>query len=117
MVYRALWMTCYVEGQYQDARAHLEQSLACYHPDTDRGMVWVRCDIALITVVWLAIVLWPLGEIGRACRPVDDLLVRANLTGHVPTLVYSCSMSCVGVRAHLAPFYSATGRPSIDPEL
>jgi transposase len=22
-----------------------------------------------------------------------------------------------GVRAHLAPFYSATGRPSIDPEL
>jgi tetratricopeptide (TPR) repeat protein len=95
MVYRALGMTCYVEGDYQTARKHLDQSLACYNVDTDRGLVWFGVDTALATIVWLVNVLWPLGEIAQACSLADDLLIRAKRMEHVPTLVYSYSMLCV----------------------
>jgi predicted ATPase len=94
MVYRALGMTCYAEGRYSDARAHLEQSLSCYSPDHDRGMQWFGVDTAVATMVWLAIAIWPLGEIDRACRLIDDLVIRAKQIEHVPTLVYAHSVIC-----------------------
>jgi len=95
LVYRALGMTCYVEGDYQKARTYLEQSLACYNPDADRGLVWFGIDTALATTVWLINVLWPLGETDEACCLADDLIISAKRMGHVPTLVYSYSILCV----------------------
>jgi len=95
LVYRALGMTCYVEGEYQKARTYLDQSLACYNPDADRGLVWFGIDTALATTVWLINVLWPLGETDQACCLADDLIVRAKQMGHIPTLVYSYSILCV----------------------
>jgi hypothetical protein len=80
-------MTCYAEGHYLDSRTNLEQSLACYSPDQDRGMVWFGVDTGVATMVWLVISVWALGEIERACRLAEDLLVRAEQMGHVPTLV------------------------------
>ena len=94
MVYRALGMTCYAEGHYLDSRTNLEQSLACYSPDQDRGMVWFGVDTGVATMVWLVISVWALGEIERACRLAEDLLVRAEQMGHVPTLVYAHSILC-----------------------
>jgi len=56
-------------------------------------------------------------------RKVDQgsLFYQFSLDRHVPTghMLRSVDrfVDLEGVRAHLAPFYSATGRPSIDPEL
>jgi len=56
-------------------------------------------------------------------RRVDQgsLFYRFSLDRHVPAghMLRSVDrfVDLEGVRAHLAPFYSATGRPSIDPEL
>jgi predicted ATPase len=84
-----------VKGDYRAALAHLEQSLACYDARGDRGVLWFGIDTALATTVWLVNVLWPLGEIDRACRLAEDLLVRAKQLAHVPTLVYSFSILSV----------------------
>ena len=49
------------------------------------------------------------------------LFYEFNLEDHVPAdhLLRSIDrfVDLTGVRAHLAPFYSATGRPLVDPEL
>jgi len=56
-------------------------------------------------------------------RRVDQgsLFYRFSLDRHVPAghmlRAVDRFVDLEGVRAHLAPFYSATGRPSIDPEL
>jgi len=56
-------------------------------------------------------------------RKVDQgsLFYQFSLDRHVPTghmlRAVDRFVDLEGVRAHLAPFYSATGRPSIDPEL
>jgi class 3 adenylate cyclase len=91
MVYRALGMTSQAQGLYAEAREHLEQSLACYNPETDRGMVWFGVDTAVATLVWLAVTLCAAGENGRATRLADESLTRAKRTAHVPTLVYAYS--------------------------
>jgi hypothetical protein len=51
----------------------------------------------------------------------DPLFYQFSLERHVPgkhlLRAIDRFVELDGVRAHLAPFYSATGRPSIDPEL
>ena len=51
----------------------------------------------------------------------DPLFYQFSLERHVPEKhlprAIDRFVDLDGVRAHLAPFYSATGRPSIDPEL
>jgi predicted ATPase len=95
MVYRALGMTCHAEGKYADAREHLDQSLNWYNPDLDRGVVWFGVDTAVATMVWLAMAIWPLGELSRARRLADEAVIRARQVGHVPTLVYTHSILCI----------------------
>src|ERR1700726_4228280 len=56
-------------------------------------------------------------------RQVDQaaLFYEFSLERHVPAAHLLRSIDCFvdlsDVRSHLAPFYSCTGRPSIDPEL
>ena len=56
-------------------------------------------------------------------RQVDQaaLFYEFSLERHVPAAHLMRSIDCFvdlsDVRSHLAPFYSCTGRPSIDPEL
>jgi transposase len=56
-------------------------------------------------------------------RQIDQaaLFYEFSLERHVPATHLLRSIDCFvdlsGVRSHLAPFYSSTGRPSIDPEL
>jgi transposase len=58
---------------------------------------------------------------GERCVRQDALFYEFSLERHVPEphLLRAIDrfVDLDGVRAHLAPFYSETGRPSIDPEL
>jgi predicted ATPase len=53
---------------------------------------------------YLALVLWPLGEVERAQRIIDQALARANEIGHVGTLAY--------VHSHVAAFEMMRWNPS-----
>jgi transposase len=56
----------------------------------------------------------------QACAP-EQLFYSFNLDTHVPSdhilRRVDCFLDLGGLRQHLAPFYSHTGRPSVDPEL
>ncbi len=49
------------------------------------------------------------------------LFYEFSLEDHVPSdhllRLIDCFVDLSGIRAHLASFYSSTGRPSVDPEL
>ena len=51
----------------------------------------------------------------------EGLFYEFSLERHVPAghllRAIECVIDLAGLRAHLRPFYSAMGRPSIDPEL
>ena len=51
----------------------------------------------------------------------EALFYEFSLEGHVPAghvlRAIDGFVDLGGVRTHLAPFYSSTGRPSVDPEL
>jgi predicted ATPase len=43
---------------------------------------------------WLAVVLWPLGEVERATRLLEDMLSRARETGHIPSIAWAHAYMC-----------------------
>jgi tetratricopeptide (TPR) repeat protein len=76
-------------GNFAAARAELEGALAMFDPQRDASLV-VRFahDIGAAAMSYLALTLWPLGEIEQAVRLIDQALARANKIGHVGTLAY-----------------------------
>src|SRR4029079_13394457 len=83
----------------------LERALAMFDPQRDAGLV-VRFaqDIGAAIMAYLALALWPLGEVERARRSIDQALARANEIGHVGTLAY--------VQSHAAVFETMRWNPS-----
>jgi predicted ATPase len=57
-------------------------------------------DDRVITTGWLAVVLWPLGEVDQAARLFDNALSLARQTGHFPTVAWARAYTCrfAGIR-------------------
>src|SRR5215471_20461893 len=59
-------------------------------------------DNRVVAMGWLALVLWPLGEVDEAARLLDSALSLARQNGHVPTLAwvhaYACRFAAIGRR-------------------
>src|SRR6266404_4726224 len=94
-------VTCWFQGDYGSARTHLEQALATYdhEPDQSADPRFVY-DNRVVAMGWLALVLWPLGEVDEAARLLDSALSLARQNGHVPTLawVHACRFAGIGRR-------------------
>jgi predicted ATPase len=96
-------VTCWFQGDYGSARTHLEQALATYdhEPDQSADPRFVY-DNRVVAMGWLALVLWPLGEVDEAARLLDSALSLARQNGHVPTLAwvhaYACRFAAIGRR-------------------
>jgi tetratricopeptide (TPR) repeat protein len=96
-------VTCWFQGDYGSARTHLEQALATYdhEPDQSADPRFVY-DNRVVAMGWLALVLWPLGEVDEAARLLDSALSLARQNGHVPTLAwvhaYACRFAGIGRR-------------------
>jgi class 3 adenylate cyclase/tetratricopeptide (TPR) repeat protein len=88
-------VTCWFQGDYGGARRHLEQALAAYDHERDQSAApRFVFDNRVVAMGWLAVVLWPLGEIDEAARLLDSALSLARQNAHVPTLAWVHASTC-----------------------
>src|SRR5271166_4557362 len=85
-------MTDWYQGDFANARIRLERALAAFDPKRDGDLAFrFGQDIGVSIMNYLALTLWPIGEIGRARELQDAAIARAGETGHVATTAYAAS--------------------------
>jgi class 3 adenylate cyclase/predicted ATPase len=109
VAHRAAGITHWFAGEYPEAREHLEQALALFHPERADDLAFrFGPDPGVLAMHYLALTLWPMGDIGRAVSLVGRAEARiANLT-HVGTLAPGRMHAAMfdlmrGDRARVAP--------------
>ena len=127
---RILGATHWFAGEYVEARDHLERALALFQPGRDDDFAFrVGQDAGVASMLYLALTLWPLGDIGRAVSLVDGAQARIADFAHIQTRMYGTNFAALfelmrgdlaraatyGVelarlaREHDLPFYRAPG--------
>jgi class 3 adenylate cyclase/predicted ATPase len=94
-------VTSWFQGDYVGARTHLEQALKAYDHEGDRHLTpRFVFDDRVVATGWLAVVLWPLGEVDQAARLLDSALSLARQSGHLPTIAWAHAYNCrfAGIR-------------------
>ena len=108
VAHRAAGITHWFAGEYREAREHLQQALALFHPERDDLAFRFGPDPGVLAMHYLALTLWPMGDIGRAVSLVGRAEARiADLT-HVGTLAPGRMHAAVfglmrGDRARVSP--------------
>jgi predicted ATPase len=88
-------VTCWFQGDYARARTHLGQALAAYDHERDYHLApRFVFDDRVVATGWLAVVLWPLGEVDQAARLLDSALSLARQSGHLPTIAWALAYTC-----------------------
>jgi predicted ATPase len=88
-------VTCWFQGDYARARTHLGQALAAYDRERDHNLApRFVFDDRVVATGWLAVVLWPLGEVDQAARLLDSALNLARQSGHLPTIAWALAYKC-----------------------
>jgi predicted ATPase len=106
---RTVGVTHWFAGEYQDARGHLERALALFQPGRDDNLAFrFGQDAGVAAMSYLAITLWPLGEIERAISLVDRAHERITTLAHIGTRAYGKAHAALfqlmrGDRARAAP--------------
>ena len=87
VAHRAAGITCWLAGEYAQARDHLERALALFQPGRDDDQAFrFGLDPGVAAMFYLALVSWPLGNVDRAISLIGRMQTRiADLT-HVGTL-------------------------------
>jgi tetratricopeptide (TPR) repeat protein len=89
VAHRCCGVTKWFEGDFVGARSHLEEALAIYDPQRDRDLGYrFGSDVGVAAMVYLALALWPLGEVARARTLIEEGLRLAVERGQVYTLAY-----------------------------
>jgi predicted ATPase len=90
MAQRVAGTTAWHRGDFVRARLHLERALASYDPDRDGGLtLQFGLDLEVANSVLLAATLWPMGDVDRARRLVEQVTAKAPASGHALTQVYA----------------------------
>jgi hypothetical protein len=106
--HRIFGATSWYAGDFAVARRHLEESLSL----SDHGVHGDFAnrfgqDVAVTAQVFLALALWPLGEIEAAHRLAEEMVVRAINSGHVATMAYGhCHKAIFGATGRNAAAYA-----------
>ena len=81
--------TDWFAGNFADARVSLECALAIFDPERDSDLAFrFAQDLGVSITAYLALVLWPLGEVDRARKVAEEMVARATRIGHVGAAVY-----------------------------
>jgi predicted ATPase len=90
VAHRVLGLTCLLQGELADARAHLERALRDFAPARD-GEARSRFgwDNGIVAAAQLALPVWFQGEVERARRLSEQAIRGAIGSGHVATLVHA----------------------------
>jgi predicted ATPase len=96
VAHRAYGVTQWFSGNYSEARAHLEQAVAIFDPERDRDLAFrFGQDVGVSATIYLAIALWPLGQVDRAREIADAAATRIAKLSHLATSTYGlmhCAM-------------------------
>jgi predicted ATPase len=88
VAYRIAGLTSLYFGDYTEARAWIEKSLDILDSERDRDLAFrFGQDQVAAAMIYLALTLWPLGDVERARQFADRALDQAAKSGN-PTLVY-----------------------------
>ena len=116
VAHRAAGITCWFAGEYREARDHLERALALFQPGRDDDLAFrFGQDPGVVAMTLLAMVSWPLGEVGRAISLIDRMQARMAGVTHVGTLALGRMQTAVfelmrGDHSRAAPNVSELAR-------
>ena len=83
-------------GEYQEARVHLEQALALFEPGRDDDLAdRFGQDAGVSAMLYLALVLWPMGDAGRAISLVRDAKARTATLTHIGARAYGMCLAAM----------------------
>ena len=90
IAHRLLGSTCWLQGDFIEARMHLKNSLAIYDSERDRDLAFrFGQDTGVSATIILALTLWPLGEIKWASQCADKATTQAAMSTHVATEAFA----------------------------
>ena len=86
---RAVGITHWFAGEYDEARVHLERALALFQPGRDDDLAFrFGHDPGVAAMFYLAMTLWPQGEVERGVSLAVSAQERVASLAHVGTLAY-----------------------------
>jgi predicted ATPase len=89
VAHRVAGTTHWFAGEYAEAREQLERALALFQPGRDDDLAFrFGQDVGVSAMIFLALTLWPLGDIGRAVSLVGDAEARIAGLAHIGTRAY-----------------------------
>ena len=96
VAHRMQGLTHWYQGDFGKACAHLDRALAIFDPERDRDLAFrFGQDIGVSFMNYLALALWPMGEIERARELENAAVARARETAHVATLAYATAYRAI----------------------
>ncbi len=89
VAHRLTGVTKWVQGDFDGARGHCEQALATFNSDRDCDLAFrFGQDLSVAAMSYLALALWPLGEVDRALDLFERVKSRIAETTHIGTVAY-----------------------------
>jgi predicted ATPase len=96
MGHRIVGMTHWHGGDFIEAKEHLEQALAGYNRQQHRALAFrFGQDIGASCMMFLALTLWPLGQVAHTRRLIEQAIGYAPSTEHIPTVAYVLIHTCL----------------------
>jgi len=88
--------TCTFQGDFVGAAEQFEKALSAYSQERDGPLAGrFGQDLGVAAEFYLALTLWPLGEVDRAERTAALAFERARQSGHLPTMTYAHAYMCI----------------------
>ena len=104
IAHRVQGATHWFAGEFLQARQHIERALALFQPGRDDDLAFrFGIDAGVGAMLYLALTLWPLGEIGSAISLVRDAEARSASLAHIGTRAHG--------KRHVAMFELMRGDP------
>ena len=89
VAHRLTGVTQWIQGDFDGARGHCEQALATFDLDRDGDLAFrFGQDLSVAAMSYLALALWPLGEVDRALDLFECVKSRIAETAHIGTVAY-----------------------------
>jgi class 3 adenylate cyclase/predicted ATPase len=96
VAHRCAGTTHVFAGEYQEARVHLEQALALFQPGRDDDLAdRFGQDAGVSAMFYLALVLGPMGDAGRAISLVRDAKARTATLTHIGARAYGMCLAAI----------------------
>ena len=89
VAHRAAGITHWFAGEYAEARNHLERALALFQPGRDDDLAFrFGQDPGVGASAYLALALWPLGDVDHAIKLIERAEARIASLAHIHTRAY-----------------------------